>query len=96
VFCGLGYKILNGGTLHVPDEFNKKKKVQKQQFNMPNVWGVQSMNKKENKTKTGLERVAKKKKSHVKKKTQSQGAWKCPNCDEFTIGNQCRSCGYKK
>jgi len=97
VFCGLGYKILNGGTFHVPDEFSKKKQTQKQQFNMPNVWGVQSMSKKERTSKTKPESVAKRKRIKVKrKKPQQQGAWKCPNCGEFTVGNQCRSCGYSR
>jgi len=89
VFAGLGSKILQGGEIKVPDQFKKNQGQQKQQFNIPNTWGVPSL-------KTHPQAQTQQPPLQHKPITRPQplGAWQCPNCSEFTVGTQCRHCGY--
>ena len=93
VFAGLGYKILQGGEFHMPDEF-KKKEGQKTQFNMPKTWGVQSFKPTSQQPQPQTQQQQPQLYRRITPKPQSFGAWQCPQCNEFTVGPVCRNCGY--
>ena len=92
VLVGIGQKILKGGKITVPEQY--KKGNQNTQFNMPNTWGVKTLKQKPQQQETQPKQPVLHRKPAPKPITQ--GAWQCPQCGEFTIGQQCRRCGFVK
>jgi len=109
IFLGVGYKLLHGGKLHIPEQ--SKEKIE---LKMPNVWGVDSMKggAKSSSSQTSQLNipdtwgVKKHKKTSVTKPSprqkgsysrKSKGSWSCPRCRFLNVGTAiCKKCGYKK
>ena len=109
IFLGVGYKLLHGGTIHIPEQSK-----QKTELKMPDVWGVNSMKDGVKPSSSQTRQfnfpdtwgVKKYKKTSVTKPPprqkgsyshKSKGSWNCPKCRFLNVGTTtCKKCGHKK
>lgn len=79
LFLYLGYALLTGKKLNFPKDLDAKKD-KKQQFNIPDVYGVRGkLNKPQDKPKT--------------QHKISTGTWTCSKCGFLAKGAKCKKCG---
>lgn len=91
VFLGIAYKLLHGGTIHVPEQSQQKTKI-----DMPNVWGVKPMGIKKSPTTTTKTHSNVSPRSSTKSSTKITGSWKCPKCQFLNVNRKrCKKCGYR-
>jgi len=81
-----GYKLIKGGKITIPQQ-----PQQKQQYNIPNVWGDTGFKKPQPK-----QPIQQTKPKLTVPKQPLTGSYQCPNCGTFVIGYQCKKCGYRR